>query len=70
MHQAAAMKDLYEILGVDKDVTTEQIKKSYYRLSLKWHPDKNKGDKVAEQMFMELAAAYELLSASTPSPTS
>ncbi|KAI8057315.1 hypothetical protein BDF22DRAFT_670799 [Syncephalis plumigaleata] len=59
---AASDKDYYAILGVDRDATAAQIKKSYRRLSKQYHPDKNPGDKTAEQKFVELANAYEVLS--------
>ncbi len=54
-------KDLYEILGVGKNSTTEEIKQAYRRLALKYHPDKNPGDKSAEDKFKEINAAYEVL---------
>ncbi|KAI9596396.1 hypothetical protein BDF19DRAFT_438967 [Syncephalis fuscata] len=59
---AASDKDYYAILGVDRDASTAQIKKSYRRLSKRYHPDKNSGDKAAEQKFIELSNAYEVLS--------
>ena len=55
-------KDLYEILGVSKDATDKDIKAAYRKLALKYHPDKNKGDKEAEKTFGEINAAYEILS--------
>ncbi|RKP05486.1 hypothetical protein THASP1DRAFT_19750, partial [Thamnocephalis sphaerospora] len=58
----AAGKDYYEILGVDRDATAMQIKKAYKRMSKRYHPDKNPGDKTAEEKFVELAHAYEVLS--------
>ncbi|MDQ1266035.1 MAG: curved DNA-binding protein, partial [Bacteroidota bacterium] len=54
-------KDYYKILGVDKNATTEDIKKSYRKLALKYHPDKNKDNKEAEDKFKELSEAYEVL---------
>lgn len=54
-------KDLYEILGVKRDATTEEIKQAYRNLALKYHPDKNPGDKAAEEKFKEINAAYEIL---------
>jgi len=56
------MKDYYDILGVKKDATKEEIKKAYRKLALKYHPDKNKGDVSAEKKFKELSEAYEVLS--------
>ena len=54
-------RDYYDILGVKKDSTGDEIKKAYRRLALKYHPDKNQGDKNAEQKFKEAANAYEVL---------
>ena len=56
------MKDLYEILGVSKQATEDEIKKSYRKLALKYHPDKNPDDKGAEAKFKEAAEAYSVLS--------
>lgn len=56
-----AGKNLYEVLGVQKDATTEQIKKSYRKLARKNHPDVNPGDKAAEERFKEVSAAFEVL---------
>lgn len=55
-------RDYYEVLGVPKDATPEQIKKAYRRLALENHPDKNPGDKAAEDRFKEASNAYEVLS--------
>ena len=55
-------RDFYEFLGVAKDASAEDIKKSYRKLALKYHPDKNPGDKAAEEAFKELGEAYEALS--------
>ena len=55
-------RDYYEILEVEKAADGEEIKKSYRRLAVKFHPDKNPGDKVAEEKFKELGEAYEALS--------
>ena len=55
-------KDYYKVLGVHPDASVEEIKRSYRRLVLKYHPDKNPGDVVAEATFKEVAEAYEILS--------
>lgn len=55
-------KDYYAILGVPKDATAEVIKKAYRKLALKFHPDKNPGDKKAEEKFKEITEAYAVLS--------
>lgn len=55
-------KDLYEVLGVARGATDKEIKSAYRKLALKWHPDKHKGDKEAEQKFKEINVAYEILS--------
>lgn len=55
-------KDLYEILGVSRNASLDEIKKAYKKLVIKWHPDRNKGSKEAEEKFKEIAAAYAILS--------
>ena len=55
-------KDYYKVLGVDKNATTEEIKKAYRNLAKKYHPDKNPGDKAAEEKFKEINEANEVLS--------
>ena len=57
-----ARRDYYEILEVTRTETADGIKKSYRRLAIKYHPDKNPGDKTAEENFKELSHAYEVLS--------
>ncbi len=54
-------RDYYEVLGVSRDATDEEIKKAYRKLALKYHPDRNPGDKEAEERFKEAAEAYEVL---------
>jgi len=54
-------RDYYEVLGVDQGASAEDIKKAYRKLALKYHPDRNAGDKKAEDNFKEAAEAYEVL---------
>jgi molecular chaperone DnaJ len=59
---AMQKRDYYEVLGLSRDSADEEIKKAYRRLALKYHPDRNPGDKEAEENFKEAAEAYEVLS--------
>ncbi len=54
-------KDYYKTLGVEKSATQDEIKKAYRKLAVKYHPDKNKGDKAAEEKFKEIGEAHEVL---------
>jgi len=55
-------RDYYEILEVHRDATNEELKKAYRKLALQYHPDRNPGNKDAEEKFKEAAEAYEVLS--------
>lgn len=61
-------RDYYEVLGVSKDASADDLKKAYRKLALKYHPDKNPGDKQAEEKFKEAAEAYDVLSNPTNAP--
>jgi molecular chaperone DnaJ len=56
-----AKRDFYEVLGVSRDATQDEIKKAYRQMALKYHPDRNPGNKEAEEKFKEAAEAYEVL---------
>jgi len=58
----ATKADYYELLGVSRTVTEEELKKSYRKAAMRYHPDKNPGDKAAEEKFKELSEAYSVLS--------
>ncbi len=55
-------RDYYEILGVARNASEEEIKKSYRRMAMKHHPDRNANDKTAEEQFKQIKEAYEVLS--------
>jgi molecular chaperone DnaJ len=57
-----AKRDYYEILGVEKNASADELKKAYHKLALKYHPDRNQGDKEAEARFKEAAEAFGVLS--------
>src|SRR5277367_5484810 len=59
---ATTKRDYYHVLGVERNASPEEVKKSYRKLAVKHHPDKNPGDKSAEEKFKELGEAYEALS--------
>ena len=56
------MSNYYEILGVSKTATADEIKKAYRTLAFKYHPDRNPGDAAAEEKFKQISAAYDVLS--------
>ena len=55
-------RDFYEILGINKSSSQDEIKKAYRKVAIKYHPDKNPDNKAAEEKFKEAAEAYEVLS--------
>ena len=57
-----AKRDYYEVLGVEKSASADEIKKAYRKKAIQYHPDRNPGDKEAEGKFKEAAEAYEVLS--------
>ena len=64
-----AKRDYYDVLNVNKNASIDEIKKSYRRLAMKFHPDRNKNDAVAEKKFKEAKEAYEVLSDSSKKET-
>ncbi|MBB5227218.1 molecular chaperone DnaJ [Treponema ruminis] len=59
------MEDLYQVLGISKTASQSEIKSAYRKLAVKYHPDKNPGDKAAEEKFKQITAAYDVLSDET-----
>src|SRR2546428_13126234 len=59
--KSMAKRDYYEVLGVNRDVSEAELKKSYRRLAMKWHPDRNPENPRAEEHFKEAKEAYEVL---------
>ena len=58
---ATKKRDYYEVLGVTRTVSAEEVKRAYRKLAIKFHPDKNPGDPHAEEKFKELGEAYDVL---------
>src|SRR5579872_2529536 len=56
-----AKQDFYELLGVSKSASAEELKKAYRKLAMQYHPDRNPGDKAAEQKFKDISEAYDVL---------
>ncbi|MFA4948047.1 MAG: DnaJ domain-containing protein, partial [Candidatus Krumholzibacteriia bacterium] len=56
-----AKRDYYEVLGIGRDTSVDEIKKAYRKLALKYHPDRNPGNREAEEQFKEATEAYEVL---------
>ena len=64
-----AQTDYYELLGVDRNASEDALKKAYRKLAVKYHPDKNPGDKNAETKFKEISQAYDILKDPKSGPT-
>lgn len=62
-------RDYYEVLGVDRSASDKDIKNAYRRMAMKYHPDRNPGDKAAEESFKEINEAFEILSDSQKKAT-
>jgi len=62
MPAAGQKRDYYEVLGVDRSVSAQELKSAYRKLAMQFHPDRNPGDQTAEEKFKEAAEAYEVLS--------
>ena len=58
----AGNEDYYKVLGLTKSATSDEIKRAYRKLAVKYHPDKNPGNKAAEEKFKKVSEAYEVLS--------
>src|ERR1700747_1418508 len=56
-----AKQDFYEVLGVAKSASADDLKKAYRKLAMQYHPDRNSGDKAAEQRFKDISEAYDVL---------
>ena len=56
-----AKRDYYEVLGVSRNASAEELKKAYRKVAMKYHPDRNQGDKQAENKFKEASEAFEIL---------
>ena len=57
-----AKRDYYEVLGVDRSASSEELKKAYRKVAMKYHPDRNPGDEEAEEKLKEASEAFEVLS--------